>query len=220
MCGRYALTADADELVEAFGVPLPDFDVVPRYNITPGQQALVVAEDKRGRRMGLLTWGLVPGWQDTPGRPLINARCESVLSRPSFSEAVARRRCLVPADGFYEWKREGASKLPFWIHPTEGGVLSFAGIWERWSRPGSEPRHTYAILTMPPSVEVAAIHDRMPVVVGDADRDAWLDRHNDGRAALSLLRPHKAPDYTCRPVSTRVNRPQEDDAGLMEAVTR
>jgi len=218
VCGRYALAADAEELVEAFGVGLPDFEVVPRYNIAPGQEALVIAEDRQGRRMGQLTWGLVPGWRDTPGKPLINARIESVLSRPSFREAVQRRRCLVPADGFYEWKREGKSKVPFWIHPKEGGVLSFAGIWERWSRPGSEPRHTYAILTMPASPEVARIHDRMPVVVGHVDRDAWLDRHKDGRAALSLLRSPKAPAFVSRPVSARVNHPKEDDAGLIEAV--
>jgi putative SOS response-associated peptidase YedK len=220
VCGRYTLAAHATELVEAFDVPLPDFELTPRYNIAPGQDAPVVAQDRHGRRIGKLTWGLVPGWQDEPRKPLINARCESVLTRPSFREAFERRRCLVPADGFYEWKREGKAKLPFWIHPAEGGLISFAGIWERWSRPDAGPRHTFAILTMAASAEVAAIHDRMPVVITAADRDAWLDRETDGEAALALLHGGAVPRFVCRPVSARVNRPQEDDAGLIEPVER
>lgn len=220
MCGRYTLAAGPPELVEAFDVPLPDFELHERYNIAPGQMAPVVAEDRRGRRMGLLTWGLIPGWQDEPRKPLINARSESVSQRASFREAFERRRCLVPADGFYEWKREGERKAPFWIHPSGGGLLSFAGVWERWSRPGAEPRHTYAILTMPASADVAPIHDRMPVVIQPSDREAWLDRGTDAQAALAILRRTPEPDFECRPVSTRVNRPDEDDAGLIEAVER
>jgi len=218
MCGRYTLAAGAAELVETFDVPLPDFELHPRYNIAPGQAAPVVASDRQGRRMGLLTWGLVPGWQDEPRKPLINARSESVLKRASFREAFERRRCLVPADGFYEWKRDGKRKTPFWIHPEEGGVLSFAGVWERWSRPDHEPRHTFAILTKPASEAVAPIHDRMPVVIPPEDRNAWLDRATDGKAALVLLRAASDPRFECRPVSTRVNRPDEDDAGLIEPV--
>jgi putative SOS response-associated peptidase YedK len=218
VCGRYALSAEASELVEAFDVPLPDFEVRPRYNIAPSQQAPVVAEDRRGRRMGLLTWGLVPEWQDEPGKGFINARSESVLEKPSFRDAVERRRCLVPADGFYEWKAEGKSKHPFWIHPEGGGLLSFAGIWERWSRPGMESRHTFAILTMPASLEVEPVHDRMPVVVLASDRLAWLDRETDGKTALALVRGRPAPHLVCRPVSTRVNRPKEDDPGLIEPI--
>jgi len=218
VCGRYALTAEATELVEAFDVPFPDFEVRPRYNIAPSQHAPVVAEDRSGRRMGLLTWGLVPGWRDDPGKPLINARSESVLERPSFRDAFERRRCLVPADGFYEWQAEGKAKRPFWIHPEGGGLISFAGIWERWSRPGMEPRHTFAILTMPASTEVAPIHERMPVVIGEADRGAWLERETDGETALALLRRRPAPHLAIRPVSTRVNRPAEDGAALIERV--
>jgi len=215
VCGRYTLAAEASELVEVFDVPPPDFEVLPRFNIAPGQQAPVVAEDRHGRRMGLLTWGMVPAWRDEPGKPLINARSESVLSRASFRDAFERRRCLVPADGFYEWKREGDAKAPFWIHPDGRGLISFAGIWERWSRPGLDARHTFAILTMPASADVAWIHDRMPVVIGAADRDAWLDRTIDGERALRLLRAGPAPRFTCRAVSARVSRPREDDAGLI-----
>jgi len=219
VCGRYALVAEASELMEAFDVPLPDFEGRPRYNIAPGQRAPVVAEDRRGRRMGRLTWGLVPAWQDEPRAGLINARSESVLDKPSFREAFERRRCLVPAQGFYEWKRDGGAKRPFWIYPVEGGLVSFAGIWERWSRPGAEPRHTYAIMTMPASVDVAYVHDRMPVVIGALERDAWLDRDTDVETALALVRQGPGPRLACHPVSTRVNGPHEDDAGLIEPVT-
>lgn len=218
MCGRYTLAANADELVEAFDVPPPAFDLPSRYNIAPGQDVPVVAEDRHGRRMGLLTWGLVPGWTDEPGRGIINARSESVADKPSFREAFERRRCLVPADGFYEWKKGGGAKIPYWIHPRDGGVISFAGIWERWSRPGAEPRHTFAILTTDASEDVAPIHDRMPVVVGPADRERWLDRSADPRELLDLLRPPPAGTLVSHAVSKRVNRPAEDDAGLIEAV--
>ena len=218
MCGRYTLAAGGEELAETFDVPVPDLELHARYNIAPGQQAVVVAEDRRGRRAGLLTWGLVPSWAEEPGRPLINARSESVLERPSFRESFERRRCLVPADGFYEWKQEGDRKVPFWIHPASGGLVSFAAVWDRWSPPGAEARNSFAILTMPAEGEVALIHDRMPVVIDARDRDRWLDRLTDGRGALSLLRAGSPPDYACRRVSMRVNRPAEDDPGLIEPV--
>jgi putative SOS response-associated peptidase YedK len=218
VCGRYTLAAGADELAEVFDVPPPTFDLPPRYNIAPSQDVPVVAEDGHGRRMGLLTWGLVPAWMDEPGPGIINARSESVADKPSFREAFERRRCLVPADGFYEWKKEGGAKIPYWIHPRGGGVLSFAGIWERWSRPGAEPRHGFAILTTDASEDVAQIHDRMPVLVRPADRERWLDRSADPRELLDLLRPPPAGTLIGHAVSRRVNRPAEDDAGLIEAV--
>ena len=218
MCGRYTLSANADELVEAFDVPTPTFDPVPRYNIAPGQLAPVVAADRRGRRMGLLTWGLVPGWVDEPGEGMINARVESVGERPSFRQAIERRRCLVAASGFYEWKREQGAKVPYWIHPAAGGVISFAGIWERWSRPGAESRHTFAILTTEANADVALLHDRMPVIVAGADRSAWLDRAIGCEGALALLRGVAPGVLASRTVSTRVNRTAEDDAGLIERV--
>jgi putative SOS response-associated peptidase YedK len=207
MCGRYTLAAGADELVEAFEVPPPAFDLEPRYNIAPSQEAVVVAADRRGRRMGLLTWGLVPAWADDPGPGIINARSESVADKRSFRDAFARRRCLVPADGFYEWKKEGGGKVPYWIHPADGGVMSFAGIWERWSRPGAEPRHTFAILTTDASEDLAPIHDRMPVVLDPADRERWLDRGADPRGLLTLLRPAPTGSLSSHPVDRRVNRP-------------
>lgn len=216
MCGRYTLAANADELVEAFDVPPPTFDLRPRYNIAPSQPAPVVAADRHGRRMGLLTWGLVPAWVDEPGSGIINARSESVMDRPSFREAFERRRCLVPADGFYEWKREEEGRVPYWIHPRGGGVMSFGGLWERWSRPGSGTRHTFVILTTEASQDVAPIHDRMPLLVRPTDRSVWLDRSVGGRRLLALLRPAPVGSLVSHRVSSRVNRTSEDDAALIE----
>jgi putative SOS response-associated peptidase YedK len=218
VCGRFTLASSTDGLVEAFDVPVPTFEWTAHYNIAPSQQAPVVAEDSRGRRMGLLTWGLAPGWMDEPGPGFINARSESVHSKPAFRDAFVRRRCLVPADGFYEWRKEGGKKVPHWLHPAAGGVLAFAGLWDSWSRPGAEPRHTFTILTTDANAEVRAVHDRMPVVVAPEARQAWLSHDTDLAALRALLRP--APDgmFAVRRVSTRVNKPVEDDAGLVEEV--
>jgi len=216
LCGRYTLAATTDDLVEAFEVPPPAFELTPRYNVAPGQLAPVVAEDRSGRRVGLLTWGLVPQWVEEPGRGIVNARSESVADKPSFREAFERRRCLVPADGFYEWRREGSTKVPYWIHAPGREVLAFAGVWETWSRAGSEPRHTFAILTTEASDDVAAIHDRMPVLVARADRGLWLARDTAPAALREILRPAPAGSLTSHVVSTRVNRTAEDDEALIE----
>jgi putative SOS response-associated peptidase YedK len=207
MCGRYTLSAPVDELVETFDVPVPTFELVARYNIAPTQPAPVVATDRRGRRLGLLTWGLV--LQRDPRRPLINVRVESIGKRPPFREALERRRCLVPADGFYEWQEEDGKKIPRWFHPAAGGVISFAGIWDH-------EHHGFAILTTAANADVSPIHRRMPVIVGPDERDAWLDRGVDGASALDVLRPLSHGSLRARVVSTRVNRATEDDAGLIE----
>ncbi len=216
MCGRYTLGTDEEALIEAFDASSLTFDFVPRYNIAPGQQAAVVAEDRQGRRIGQLTWGLVPSWVDEPKSGFFNARSESIAGKPSFREAFRRRRCLVPADGFYEWQRTEAGKVPHWFHAPGGELLSFAGIWESWSRPGCEARHTFAILTTSANQDIAPVHDRMPVVVASPDRDAWLSRTTDEAALLALLRPAPMGTFAGHVVSPRVNRASEDDAGLIE----
>ena len=217
MCGRYALATPPVDLVEAFDVPEPTFDWPPRFNVAPGQRAPIVAEDARGRRMGLLTWGLVPRWMDEPGRGFINARAESAPMKPSFREALSRRRCLVPADGFYEWQPapDGGRKTPFWIHPAGGGVVSFAGLWDSWERPGHEPLHTFTILTTDANDDVRKIHDRMPVVIFEADRAMWLDRDASPSDVKALLHPPAGGTFVSHAVSTRVNTPAEDDESLI-----
>ena len=218
MCGRYTLAADPEELLETFDVPRLTFEYRPRYNVAPGQEAPVVAEDRRGRRIGLLTWGLVPAWRDEPGQGIVNARSESVGRKASFREAFARRRGLVPADGFYEWRREGDARIPYWFRPKAPGLLALAGIWERWSRPGQEPRHTFTVLTTDANEEVRAVHDRMPVLVPTESRDAWLSAATDPDVLADIMRPAPAGTLDAREVSRRVNRPTDDDPGLIEPV--
>jgi len=222
VCGRYTLATPAEELVETFGVGALTYDWFAGYNISPGQNAPVVAEDGRGRRIGLLRWGLVPAWMDEPGTGFANARAESVASKPSFREAYRRRRCLVPADGFYEWRRpsraDGGVKQPFWFHPPDGGLVSLAGLWETWHRSDTDARHTFAILTTEANADVRVVHDRMPVVIAPGDRDAWLDRTSAPERVAALLNPAPDGTFATHPVSPRVNRTTENDPDLVAPV--
>lgn len=210
MCGRYTLALPEPELVEVFDVPPLGFDYHPRWNVAPGQECAVVAEDRKGRRMGLMRWGLVPGWMDDPpSGGFVNARAETAWEKPSFREAFRRRRCLVPADGFYEWAREGDRKVPRWFHPVGGGALALAGIWEG---------RTFAVLTTEANADVAPVHPRMPVILPRERWARWLGGGASVEALRALTGP--APDGTLdrRVVSTRVNGPDEDDPGLIEGV--
>jgi putative SOS response-associated peptidase YedK len=164
----------------------------------------------------MLAWGLVLQAVEGPPRPLINVRVESVGKRPPFRRALERRRCLVPADGFYEWKEESGKKIPHWIRPAHGALLSFAGIWDRYTDARGETRDGFAILTTAANPDVAPIHGRMPVIVEPSERDAWLDRSVDGAQALDRLRALPAGALAVRAVSTRVNRTAEDDPQLIE----
>ena len=215
-----------ETLLEAFDVPALTFDYgvyAPRYNIAPGQEAPVVAEDAAGRRIGLLEWGFLPSWKDEPASPFVNARAESIASKRSFAEAFRRRRCLVPADGFYEWRAEGGRTIPYWFHASEGDVISFAAVWETWTPPPSaaadvEPRHTFAVLTTAANADVADVHHRMPVVIPPSGRDRWLRSDTRVDELERLLSPAPDGTFESRRVSTRVNRPDDDDAGLIEPV--
>ena len=207
MCGRYSLAAPPEELVEAFDVPDLTFDYRPRYNVAPGQDCPVVAEDRKGRRMGLMRWGLEPAWMDRTGSGFVNARAETVATKPSFRDSFERRRCLVPADGFYEWAKDGRTKTPHWFHPPGGGLVSFAGIWDG---------RTFAILTTDANGDVRDVHDRMPVVVAPEARAAWLDRASGPGSLARLLRPPPDGAFDHHPVSPRVNRTENEGPELVE----
>jgi len=205
MCGRFTLTASGDEVAEAFGLDEPP-RLEPRYNIAPSQEVAVVVAGEGGRALDVRRWGLVPGGA-TGGRPLINARAETAWSRPQFREAFARRRCLLPANGFFEWAVvAGASrKTPYHLRLREGGLFGLAGIWE----PSAEGRGTCAILTTEPTDAVRAIHDRMPVIIPKWAYGTWLDPTR-GRGALSaLLRPFVEEPLEAVAVGLAVN-----DAGF------
>ncbi len=220
MCGRYSLTTPEDHLVDVFDVPPLTFDYRARYNIAPSQDVPVVASDRRGTRLGLLRWGFVPVWADNPsiGSRMINARAETLRNKPAFKRAVMSRRCLVPADGFYEWTAEGDRKVPYWIHSPDREPMGFAGVWERWQLPGTEPIHSVAIITVDANEGIRDLHDRMPAIVPAADRKAWLDAETPLQDALRLLKPYEEA-LEAYPVSTLVNSPANDEPGCIEPVS-
>jgi putative SOS response-associated peptidase YedK len=209
MCGRYTVTAGATELIETFDVPELSFEHHPRYNVAPSQDAPVVASDRHGRRIGLMRWGFEPAGALSGRGVWINARAESVARRATFREAFRRRRCLVPADGFYEWRREGRGRIPYWFHARDRGLFSLAGIWEG---------RTFAILTTDANDDVRAVHDRMPVVVAPGERAAWMDRDAPPEILARMLGPAPAGTFESWAVSGRVNRPDPEGPSLIEPV--
>lgn len=176
MCGRYTLSARPDALAAAFGVDPTGFDLRPRPNITPGQDVAVIANHEV-RRLEFFRWGLVPSWakDESIGRRLINARSETAAEKPSFRAALRRRRCLIVADGFYEWRREGRTRQPFHFHRADGGPFAFAGLWEGWRRPDGSALYSCTILTTSPNELVATVHDRMPVILAPEAFPTWLE---------------------------------------------
>ena len=225
MCGRYTVRGILP-VAELFGISLPPEFQQPRYNLAPTQDVLVVrsAADasgaKGGRRGDLLRWGLVPHWAEDPsvGNRMINARAETAAQRPAFRDAMKRRRCLVPADGFYEWQAVPGSKRkqPHLIRMKDDRPFGFAGLWESWGR-GDERLETFTILTTSPNELIAAIHDRMPVIVPPEEFDRWLDPAVPASDVADLLRPYPAEQMQAQPVGTRVNNPANDDPSCAEA---
>lgn len=220
MCGRYTLTTPLDELVAVFDVPRPAFEYRPRYNIAPTQNAPVLARDDDGRRVGLLRWGLIPFWADDPaiGNRMINARSETAASKPAFRAAFRSRRCLVLADGFFEWRKEGSGKQPYWIHRPGEEPFTMAGLWERWEPDEGDPVHTFTILTRDATEELRDLHDRMPVVLDGGRRDAWIDRERDPEELEALLGDPPEGEFEWHPVSTVVNSPRNDVPECVEPV--
>ena len=230
MCGRYSLKTEPVELARLFQVPDPP-TLPRRYNIAPSQAVTTVRIDPDAETRGFaaLQWGLVPSWAEDPGigNRLINARSETVSQKPAFRSAFKRRRCLIAADGFFEWKRapsvaKGAPKQPSYIRLRDREPFAFAGLWERWApREGTPGRvlETCTILTTSPNELMRPIHDRMPVILPPPDFDTWLDpRVHDEGALQALLGPFPADRMTATKVSTRVNSPRNDDAQCIQPV--
>lgn len=225
MCGRFTLTApSARRLAARFDLePGFEIDERPRFNIAPTDPVLAIRRDERARNeAGRLRWGLLPGaWARRSGqRPLINARAERVATQPAFRESFERRRCLIPADGFYEWRRDPHGKQPIWFSLPEREIFSFAGIWARLEPPGEEPVTSCALITCEPNATVGAVHDRMPVILSRAGESRWLDPERGAGDLLELLRP--APDdvLSTREVGDAVNDVREDGPHLLEPPMR
>jgi putative SOS response-associated peptidase YedK len=221
MCGRFVITSSPESIRRVFAYEdQPNFP--PRYNVAPTQPVPIVRLEAGRRRFVLMRWGLIPSWVKDPKEfaLLINARIEGLTEKPSFRAAVKRRRCLVPADGFYEWQKAGKAKRPFFIRPRAGGPIAFAGLWETWADRDGGEIDTMAIVTCAANRTLAAIHDRMPAIVAPKNFDAWLDAEKvEAKQAVALLGP--APDdlLVAEEISTRVNNVRNDGPELIAPVT-
>ena len=216
MCGRYELHTQPAALALAFGVPFPP-QMRPRYNIAPMQDVPIIRRSAAGEReLVEVRWGLVPRWAKDPaiGNRMINARAETLAEKPSFRTALKKHRCLLPVDGFYEWKQTSSgAKQPFHIGMKDGAPFALAGLFERWLSPAGEVLDTCTIITTRSNALVAPLHDRMPVIVAPVAFDRWLDVANEDTA--ELFAPYPADAMTYYPVSVRVNSVRNDDARLI-----
>jgi putative SOS response-associated peptidase YedK len=219
MCGRYTLKADREALAEHFDLPEVPLLLEPRYNIAPTQPVAIVRLDEGGgRSLALLRWGLVPHWSAEPKVSFsnINARAETVAKSPAFRSAYRSRRCLMPADGFYEWAAPpGRAKQPHYFRLGDGGPFAFAALWERWDK-GDEPIESCALITTTANGLVAPVHGRMPTILEPGDYARWLDPETPSPALQALLRPYSVEAMEGYPVSRLVNRPSNDGPRCVE----
>ena len=216
MCGRYRLSRRKRVIEEYFDCDSWDDEWSPRYNIAPTQPVPVIRQNPKEpvRELSLMKWGLIPSWAKDPSSAarMINARAETAAAKPAFRDALRLRRCLVPADGFYEWVRTGKAKQPYCFEVNEGELFAFAGIWDRWRDARGNAVETCSILTTVPNAVAATVHDRMPVILDPDGYDLWLDPGmRDVAAASELLRPCDARLMRCYPVSARINHVANDD---------
>ncbi|MSQ40616.1 MAG: SOS response-associated peptidase [Dehalococcoidia bacterium] len=223
MCGRYTLIADLGELAERFQFPVPDLDLRPRYNVSPSQDVLAVVSTSSGEReAAVLHWGLVPFWakDSKVGYRMINAVGETVADKPAFKNAFRRRRCLVLADGFYEWRKEAGSKVPMRIGVRGWEPFAFAGLWESWTnKETGEVLRSCTIITCPPNELMAPIHNRMPVILPEGAETTWLNPAIEDSAVLKdLLVPFPSDRMEAYPVSTLVNSLRNDTPLVIQPV--
>lgn len=221
MCGRFGLFVTPEVLEQYFELTelTPALNSPARYNLTPGQAVAVVREHEGRRRLDALQWGLIPFWAKDVGigRKLINARLDSIATKPAFREAWTRRRCLIPASGFYEWSPPvGGRKRPHFIRPTDEPLLALAGLWERWRSPTGEKLDTCVIVTTDANAQLAPIHDRMPVLIPRDAFAVWLDPRSSVADVTELAA--KAPALDAQPVGFGVNDPRKDDETLIARI--
>jgi putative SOS response-associated peptidase YedK len=223
MCGRFVSASSPDEIARYFDAAAPDHSLEPNYNVAPTTDVYAVHETGGVRRVDAFHWGLVPSWAKDPsvGNRMINARAETVATKNAFRAALRRRRCLIPVDGFYEWRAiEGQRrKQPYYVHHVDGEPLAFAGLWERWRPAGdhTDVLHSCTIITTGANDDMAPIHDRMPVILGADHWAEWLDETNDDVATLGqLLVPAPPALLQIQPVSTEVNNVRNKGPHLIE----
>jgi putative SOS response-associated peptidase YedK len=216
MCGRYRLSRRKQLVEEYFNTSSDEMAWTPRYNIAPTQPVPVIRQNPKEprRELSLMRWGLIPSWakDSSISAQMINARSETAATKPAFRDPLTSRRCLVPADGFYEWKRSGKTKQPYCFEVNDGELFAFAGLWDRWKDPSGHWVKSCSILTTTTNAVTSSVHDRMPVILDRADYDLWLDPGMKNVEVVSdLLKPYDARIMRCYPVSTRVNQVANDD---------
>ena len=218
MCGRFVQYSHPEIYASRYDLDTQR-EASPRYNLAPTQPVLAVRQRAAGRReLVALRWGLVPSWSKGADSrySMINARAETVATKPAYRSAFRHRRCLIPTEGFYEWRATPTGKQPYLIRRVDGEPFALAGLWERWSG-GNEPLESCTIIVTEANQAIRPIHERMPVVLAPDYHDAWLDPGNqDANALNSLLRPAPPEDWLLIPVSRRVNSPRNDDSGLLD----
>jgi putative SOS response-associated peptidase YedK len=221
MCGRFVITSPPAALRQIFGyLDQPNFP--PRHNIAPTQPIPVVMVENGVRHFRLMRWGLLPAWVKDPRQftLLINARAETVLEKPAFKNAIKRRRCLIPADGYYEWQASDGRKRPHFIYRRDRAPIGLAGLAETWIGPNGEELDTVAIVTAPASADLSVLHHRVPVSIDANDFDRWLDcRAYDAETVMALLTAPEEGEFAWHEISTRVNHVANDDAQLVLPIT-
>lgn len=218
MCGRYTSTKPAEVYAELFKARAGDLLVGPRYNIAPTYDVLACRAMPAGKELALLHWGLIPAWAEDNkiGYRTINARAETVAVKPAYRSAFQHRRCLIAADGFYEWRPGKPRKQPYYIRMKEGKPFAFAGLWERWEPEGAEAVDSCTIIVTTANDLVSQIHDRMPVLLAPQDYELWLDPEvHDPEKVISLLKPYPENEMEAYPVSFSVNSPKNEGEGLI-----
>ncbi|MGG4104473.1 SOS response-associated peptidase [Paenibacillus lautus] len=233
MCGRFTLTVTWEELMTRYLIDPESVSPfhIPRYNIAPTQMVTAIINDGSTNRIGQLQWGLVPSWAKdaSAGAKMINARSETLEDKPAYRMPFYRKRCLIPADGFYEWQKNGNGKQPFRISLKNGEIFSMAGLYDTWITPSGDKLSTCTVITTEPNQLMASIHNRMPVILRPADEALWLERQmsshtNEGSLSLlqslkELLRPYPAEDMQAIPVSTTVNSVKNDTEDCIRSIT-
>ncbi len=210
MCGRYTLRKPLKEVIAHFEAQSFKGEYLERYNIAPTQLLPVVVDNNGNRELEVMRWGLIPSWaKDSKTQSLlINARAETIQEKPSFRSSFKSRRCLVPADGFYEWTKRNGGKVPYWIHMTDEGLFAFAGIWSEWGK-GEELIRSFSIITTGANSRLKSLHDRMPVILAPENYTTWLDSSH--KNPVSLLHAYPSEEMAYHEVSLRVNSPLNDD---------
>lgn len=218
MCGRFTLAVDVNTIARVFNAAIPSaFNTEARYNIAPQQNVLTVMRDET-THLDLLRWGLIPSWakEESIGSKMINARAETLAEKPSFKRLLHSKRCLLVADGFYEWKKEQGGKTPMYITLRDKEPFAFAGLWDTWRDADGQQIRTCTIITTEANELVASIHNRMPVILPRNAQEEWLDPGlHDDRILLPLLAPYPAEEMSARPVSRLVNNPRYEGAELI-----